>query len=189
MDPSYTNWVMWSTTSWTKVMNLGYLRVLAKDVLITKVFSTASLGFGNFVFDLFIGHNLLEEREWSVPPQEGHRTCFCSFVVVLFFSFFLFKCFSLISLFLKVLMGAEVQLVEGVGADNTAWTLVSLLTADIDVFPLMTTFEGPGADVSSLTAFKVVRIFLSIAAFSYKTDGTNRCLSLPFLVFFIKAMG
>ena len=44
----------------------------------------------------------------------------------------------------------------------------------------MTTFEGPGADVS-LIAFKVVRMFLSITTICYKTDRTNRCLSLPFL--------
>ena len=69
---------------------------------------------------------------------------------------------------------------EGVGTGNTAWTLVSLLTVGVDVFSLMTTFEGPGADVS-LIAFKVVRMFLSITTICYKTDRTNRCLSLPFL--------
>ena len=178
MDPAHTSWVMWSTISWIKVTSLGYLQVLAKDVLITKAFSTVFLGFGSFVFDLFIGHNLLEEREWSVPPQEGHRAYFCSLLVVLFF-FFSFLSASVLSTlawyFLEVLMGAEVQLVEGVGAGNTVWTLVSLLTVGIDVFSLMTTFEGPGADVSSLATFKVVRAFLSIATFSYKTDGANRC--------------
>jgi small-conductance mechanosensitive channel len=81
--------------------------------------------------------------------------------LVLFF--LLFKCFSLINL---VLIGVEVQLVEGVGTGNTAWTLVSLLTIGIDVLTLVTTFEGPGADVSSLAAFKVVRMFLSIITFS-----------------------
>jgi hypothetical protein len=64
---------------------------------------------------------------------------------------------------LEVLIGAEVQLVEGVGVGYTACTLVYLLTAGIDAFSLMTTFEGPGADISSLAAFKVVRMFLSIA--------------------------
>lgn len=93
-----------------------------------------------------------------VPPQERHQACFCSLINVLFFSIFFLSASVLTTLliyFLVALIGEKVQLEEGVGVYNTASMLVSLLTACIDVWLLITTFEESGADIPSLEVFKV----------------------------------
>lgn len=65
------------------------------------------------------------------------------------------------------------RLIEEVGAGKIGSTFILLLAAGIDALSLITLFGGPRADIFSLAAFKMARVFLSISAFNYKGDGSN----------------